>query len=97
MNTSLALPTIHLNGTGPDTLMDSYDTASLALSDAALALRRVELNARDYYVQGPDAFRRAQEEHAARLDRLDAIRAEIIAITEHIDATRPPRRTATPV
>lgn len=40
-------------------------------------------NGRDYYPQGADAFLQARAEHVARLDQLDAIRAQLDQLAKH--------------
>jgi len=70
-------PTVHLNGTSREALDDQFVTAINALTAAMNAVAAAGPNARDYYVQGPDAFRIAQQGHQARLDQLKAVRAQI--------------------
>lgn len=60
-------PTIHLNGTNGNDLRDENVAACAALRDALVAMRDAAPNARDYYVQGPNALQAAQVEHADRL------------------------------
>ena len=81
----MIVPTIHLNGTGKERLIEPLCDASHALTDAYEALKQTAPNGRDYYPQGPDALRQATEEHHARLRKLDAIKAEIDALTLAID------------
>lgn len=81
----MQLPTIHLNGTGKSALIEDLCNASAALDDAYQALKRTAPNGRDYYPQGPDALAQAEREHMARLRALDAIKAEVDALTIAID------------
>lgn len=46
---ALAVPTIHLNGTGRDSLIDGLCTASDAINSAYEALKQTAPNGRDYY------------------------------------------------
>ncbi len=78
----LTVPTVHLNGTSREALMDAYTQAHDRLSEAWLAVGETAPNARDYYVQGPGAYRAAVLEHSDRLDRLRAVRDEIGQILE---------------
>ena len=55
MNT-LTLPTLYLNGTSRDSLLDGYLAALDALRLAMEALQAAAPNARDYYVQAGDTF-----------------------------------------
>jgi hypothetical protein len=64
------IPTIHLNGTGFTTLRDEYAAAYDAIDKAMDALVKAELNGRDFYPQGPDAFYKARDERQAALDKL---------------------------
>ena len=64
------VPTIHLNGTGFTTLRDGYANAYDAIDKAIDALVKAELNGRDFYPQGPDAFYKARDERQAALDKL---------------------------
>ena len=64
------IPTIHLNGTGFTTLRDGYVDAYKAIDKAIDALVKAELNGRDFYPQGPDAFYKARDERQAALDKL---------------------------
>lgn len=50
------LPTIHLNGTGAKTLAAGYEAAYDALIAFREKLQAIELNSRDYYVDGPDSW-----------------------------------------
>ena len=64
------VPTVHLNGTGFTDLRDGYAAAYDAIEKALGALAQAELNARDFYVQGPAAYSQARSERKAALDNL---------------------------
>ena len=81
----MILPTIHLNGTSKERLIESLCNASNALNDAYSALKETAPNGRDYYPQGPQALKQATDEHMLRLRKLDAVKAEIDALTLAID------------
>jgi hypothetical protein len=53
------LPTIHLNGTGADTLEQEYRALRMALKAAEDVLCAATCNARDFYPQGPEAWKAA--------------------------------------
>lgn len=74
---SLAVPTVHLNGTSRAALVDGYSKAYAALKAARDALAATAPNGRDYYPQGPDAIREATKQHAARMKRLVEVENEI--------------------
>jgi hypothetical protein len=67
--TTTTLPTIHLNGTGADSLYREYQAVRKALAAAADALAAATCNARDFYPQEPGAWQRArsEREHAFKL------------------------------
>jgi hypothetical protein len=62
-----ALPSIHLNGTGAQTLFDDYQAFHLAILNAEKALDMATFNARDFYPQ-EEAWKQACK------DRADAFR-----------------------
>lgn len=73
------LPTIHLNGTGADSLKKEYRSARRAIGAAIDALAAATCNARDFYPQEPGAWQRARAERqeAFRLLQLVSDYAEI--------------------
>jgi hypothetical protein len=81
----MIFPTVHLNGTSKEALIDDLTRAYTALTSALTALALAEPNGRDYYPQGPDALKTAQAEHKFRLQRVEDVRKEILEIAEHID------------
>jgi hypothetical protein len=76
--TDPTLPTIHLNGTGADSLKKEYRAARRAIGAAVDALAAATCNARDFYPQGPGGYQRAREDRdeAFRLLRLVSDYAE---------------------
>jgi hypothetical protein len=80
----MLIPTVHLNGTTGEVLLDQYATAARAVQAAIDAVCDAGPNARDYYVQGPDAALAAQREHEARVGALKVVRGELAAIAEGI-------------
>ncbi len=66
------IPTIHLNGTSFTDLRDGYAAAYDAIEKAMEALGNAELNGRDFYPQGPDAYYQARKERDAAFDQLRA-------------------------
>jgi hypothetical protein len=65
------LPTIHLNGTGAESLFYEYHDAWQALKKARIALAETTCNARDFYPQGDEAWHQARFERAEALAKLD--------------------------
>jgi len=60
--TTLTLPTVHLNGTSRKRLTDDYQAAYEKLIEFRDSFRSIEFNARDYYVQSNIAFSEARTE-----------------------------------
>ena len=65
-----ALPTIHLNGTGAQSLASEYHAVYLATSQACEALAAATCNARDFYPQGDAAWQQARDERADMFSKL---------------------------
>jgi queuine/archaeosine tRNA-ribosyltransferase len=85
---TLAIPTIHLNGTSAASLIDAIMTARTALIAAMRAMEDVCPNGRDYYVQGRDATQEALRQHANRMHSLEAVNRELAEIAEAIALQR---------
>ena len=85
MNTELALPTIHSNGTSKDALVTQLCDAGAAVNDAIRALAEATPSGRDYYPQGPDALKRAMVQHEARMEALRGVLNELQTLVERID------------
>ena len=81
---SQRMPSIHLNGTSRDKLFEQYSDATAALRVAIKKLEDASPNARDYYLQGPSAYKEAEIQHNARILQLQGVMKEIYAILEHI-------------
>lgn len=64
------LPTIHLNGTSREMLLEGYDAAYRKLLKFRSAFREIEFNARDYYVGEPDAWNNARKEREKMLNNI---------------------------
>ena len=73
----MRIPTIHLNGTGKETLISGYHEAYDALRKVENALSDIEFNPRDYYVQGPDAWPEAVKEMDSRKLKIYEVKKEI--------------------
>jgi hypothetical protein len=67
------LPTIHLNGTGADSLYNEYRAVRKAVSSASDALVAATCNARDFYPQDSDAWQQARNERAEALQMLQQV------------------------
>ena len=81
---NLMIPCVHLNGTDGTQLREGCRIAHEALRVAVEKLQEAAPNQRDYYVKGPDAFRRAATEHEARLVAIAKVQAELVEIFEGV-------------
>ena len=86
--TALATPTVHLNGTSKESLLDALSDARHALRDTMDRLGHTAPNGRDFYVQGPNAMHRAEVEYRARVQALLNVYDELGEIAQAIDAQR---------
>ncbi len=79
-------PTIHLNGSDADSLLEGYMTALTAVQQAIDAVQKTWPHGRDYYISGDAAIHAAMHEHRTRLEKLEAVRGELDALTAHVAA-----------
>lgn len=82
-NQSIAIPTVHLNGTSGAVLLEQLKGARRALDAALDALAEAAPNARDYYVQ-PGGFSPAQRQHEARLAKLREVRSDVSDVLQGV-------------
>lgn len=80
----MILPTIHANGTPRQILEDGYLAAYSGVLKAMSTLAQVEINARDYYPQGDDAFSKAVAQAIQARDHLDACKTYLGTIINHL-------------
>ena len=78
------LPTIHLNGTGAKTLAAGYEAAYDALRDLQGKMSEIELNARDYYVDGPQSWEVAVDSRTAINQKMAEIQTYLTKHLQHI-------------
>ena len=81
----MTLPTIHLGGSSGRLLFAEYLRTLDAAREAREAMRRIDFNARDYYVQGAGAWEAAMEERYAQMSALDALIEYLEKHLIHID------------
>lgn len=67
------LPSIHLNGTGRESLIEAYQAALHTANQLHYQLRQ-PLHARDYYVQDNEAFNQASDALGYHMRALEQIR-----------------------
>lgn len=84
-------PTIHMNGTSREDLLEENAVAVVSLQRAFSAVAKAAPNARDYHLQGGDAFGKALAEHDERLKKIDTVRLELVAIANAISDGGKPR------
>jgi hypothetical protein len=73
------MPTININGTSARELVYQNVVAAKAVAAAITMVQNAAPNGRDYQLK-PLTFRFAQEEHLARLDKLEAVQRELESI-----------------
>lgn len=83
----LTLPSIHMNGTSGQELLNQCLDVMRALEAAKKAIQNAVPNARDYYVQGPMAYHAARNEHIARLTAIQGITDQYNTIASHVAET----------
>lgn len=81
---NITSPTINLNGTSGQNLLDQATNAGDSLREAFRALQDMCPNGRDYQTAPAGTFERARSEHNSRMSRLDDISKEIEEIALQI-------------
>jgi len=81
----MMVPTVHLNGTSREALLEQVNTAYAAVWEALTALSAAWPNGRDYYPQGDAAYSEAVAEWDARAAKLRSVRDELRLLAEAID------------
>ena len=79
-------PTVHLNGTSRQALLDGYSEAHRLLEEARKAMAETAPNGRDYYPQGPDAIRLATIEHGERMAKIEALMDDLMTLYCAVEA-----------
>lgn len=80
----MIVPTIHMNGTSRQHLLDEVCAAGSALMNAMEALAKAAPNGRDYYPQGPEAIKQAGIEHRERIAKVKEVYDEVQRLAEAI-------------
>ena len=81
---TLAIPTVHLNGTSKQALCDQLGNTIDAIHVAGNMLAAAYPNGRDYYPQGSNAINEAMTQHDARMNKLRDVANELQQILEAI-------------
>lgn len=79
-----SIPTVHLNGSSPDSLLDAYREVLDVCLKLAKALAEAQPNGRDFYPQGPNAISVAMAEHRTRVERVKLTMDEITALYDGV-------------
>jgi hypothetical protein len=82
--TTVMAPTVHVNGTAREVLLEQNRNAASAVRKAIEALGQAAPNSCDYYPQGPAAIRAVVEQHVQRVRRLQSVYDELERIAELI-------------
>lgn len=83
---TLAVPSIHMNGTAKATLLAEAILDCDTMRDAIAKLQSHAPHSRDYYVQSAGAYNRAIAQHLTRMGHLNAVLRELETLAESIDA-----------
>jgi hypothetical protein len=81
-------PTVHLNGTSREELMNQLLEAIRAIDNARNALARARPHDRDYYPQGDRAIGEALLEHTARMRSLCQVAEQLEWIAMAVDSSK---------
>lgn len=81
-----SLPTIHMNGTGKETLEREYEAAAEALENFTQKFQSITCHPRDYYVQedGQANYQKAVNERREIFAKLREIDAYITEVRLHL-------------
>ncbi len=84
--TPLIAPTVHLNGTSRESLMQSYHDAYATIEAALTMLGETAPHPRDYYVHPtPNAFDAAREQYTTRVRLLRSVQDELMFLYEAVE------------
>ena len=78
------MPTLHMNGDSFVTLFEGHCEVAELLRETLSSLRANAPNARNYYVQGSDAFACARDEHMERVRKIESVLSDVEAILESL-------------
>jgi hypothetical protein len=77
-------PTVHLNGTSRDSLIEQLSNAAQAIEAAIAAVCNAAPHPRDYYIQDGTPVLDIQAEHYDRVHRLLGVKTEIEEMLAHV-------------
>ncbi len=83
----LAIPTVHLNGTSRNELLEQVRNAYTALQDAINVMCKAAPHGRDYYPQTSDApYELARTQHYNRITKIEEVMKEYLQMYKEIEA-----------
>lgn len=85
MQITVAVPTVHINGTKGGALLSHALACRSTLQGALQVLQEYGPNGRDFYPQGDAAVVRAFDEHRARLKAIEDVIRQYEEIAEGIE------------
>ena len=80
----MRLPSIHSNGSGIDSLIKQYNELSTAFNNFAKKWEEIDFHARDYYIQGQEAWMEALSERRDQSENLMSVSRYINEIKEYL-------------
>jgi len=80
----MIFPTIHSNGTHPDSLRECFMDAMTACREAINAFQQCAPNGRDYYPQAPGTFEAVVKQHKQQLAKLAEVKQYLTEQIRHI-------------
>ncbi len=77
-------PTIHLGGTSEKTLIEQNRAVRVALGTAMDLMREARPHGRDFYTQHPEAITLANNDHLARMSKLQSVLDDLDEISRSL-------------
>lgn len=87
----MIVPTIHLNGTSREGLLEPLEVAYSSIREMEDAFQKTVPNGRDYYPQGPEAYEAARKQHLDQALKLQEVRKYLEDLCQAIDKAPGPR------
>ena len=88
----MTLPTVHLNGTSVESLLEQNEHVLHSLYTTLEAMSLAAPHGRDYYPQGNEALGSAIEEHKTRVDLIQGLLVAYRAQRAHLLAEQDKRQ-----
>ena len=91
----MTLPTIHINGTDVEDLIEANTKAHQALQSALEAMHGAAPHGRDYYLQEAMAINKAIDDHCFRCHSISEVIQQYADMHEYLTAAREKRHLKT--